>query len=676
MVSLALFAMTLVAVPLQAATTAKRESNSSGPSGLLTFRADGSFQISVFEDLHFGENAWGSWGPQQDLNSVKVIDKILEAECPDLVVLNGDLITGENGFLENSTVYIDQIVQPLVDRNLTFASTYGNHDYDFNISGEAILAREHQSANSRTTQMVLDPNAGVSNYYIPVYDCECLSEDCVPELILWFFDSRGGFFFQQKDASGDRVGQPNWVDFSVVNWFLQTNDDLVKTHGKVIPSLAFVHIPTYASYAFQQAGVDSNKEPGINEDVPLVPQAQGWCPDGRDDDSCTYGGQDVPFMQAVSATAGLLALFSGHDHGDSWCLKWDKQLPGMEVAPQNNISLCFGQHTGYGGYGNWERGSRQIVVSKSERTGSKATGSRDKSSKDKIPTGKSSEGTGSKGSGAKALESDEPKPNLALEEDYLSPVEYIRTSDTAPVLGVPQIEFHTVRTLVIFGPPDEQQADEKFLILKRHFFKHVDWFLCVFDPMLDGQINIRLLAAKRQNPSPLSPTQILKHASHLSHLSVRYAPALDRSSTTKFNITTSSPSLPIIHHELHHGTYRGYVPRRTRRRQHHLHTEVSAANYTIPINSKYKGSDRMPIDELPECYRKCIDNNCCNMMLGGPGDVRQLTFHEFCHSKWSYVGNWMFDHLADCVSPKCKSCWPECRDGSDMWMKRVCGHPG
>ena len=28
----------------------------------------------------------------------------------------------------------------------------------------------------------------------------------------------------------------------------------------------------------------------------------------------------------------------------------------------NGLFLCFGRHTGYGGYGNWTRGSRQVMV--------------------------------------------------------------------------------------------------------------------------------------------------------------------------------------------------------------------------------------------------------------------------------------------------------------------------
>lgn len=44
-------------------------------------------------------------------------------ETQQLVVLNGDLITGENSFLENSTKKIDQIVGPIVKRGMRLCST-------------------------------------------------------------------------------------------------------------------------------------------------------------------------------------------------------------------------------------------------------------------------------------------------------------------------------------------------------------------------------------------------------------------------------------------------------------------------------------------------------------------------------------------------------------------------
>ncbi|KAL4789421.1 Metallo-dependent phosphatase-like protein [Aspergillus venezuelensis] len=328
----------------------------------LRFSQDGNFQISIFEDLHFGENAWDSWGPEADRDSVKVLNTILDAESPDLVVLNGDLITGENGFLENATVYIDQIVGPLVDRGLTWASTYGNHDHQYNLSAHDLLERENGWSNSRTQSMVDGENAGVSNYYLPVYGA---GSDTSPKLLLWFFDSRGGVYFQDLDESGEEIPQPNWVDSSVVDWFKETHQALTLQYNKTIPSLAFVHIPTNASLAAQIIdGIDENQEPGINDDYPLAQQGQGWCEDGTNSDECAYGGQDIPFMKALVETESVLALFSGHDHGDTWCYKWDSQIAGTAVAG-NGMKLCFGQHSGHGGYGSWIRGSRQLLITES-----------------------------------------------------------------------------------------------------------------------------------------------------------------------------------------------------------------------------------------------------------------------------------------------------------------------
>ena len=195
----------------------------------------------------------------------------------------------------------------------------------------------------------------VTNYYLPVFSAN--SSNSIPELILWFFDSRGGFYFQETYPNGTGIAQPDWVDVSVVDWFNTTKTQLGKKYGNdEIPSLAFVHIPVNAMLAFQDTGVKPHKEPGINADVPLAQQGQG------NDNS--YYGQDVPFMAALLDTPGLMGVFSGHDHGDDWCFKWDTRLPGMTLKG-NGLNLCFGRHTGYGGYGSWTRGARQIVVNQS-----------------------------------------------------------------------------------------------------------------------------------------------------------------------------------------------------------------------------------------------------------------------------------------------------------------------
>ncbi len=55
-----------------------------------------------------------------------MIETILESESPQLVVLNGDLITGENTQRANASLYVDKIVASLVSAGVPWASTYGS----------------------------------------------------------------------------------------------------------------------------------------------------------------------------------------------------------------------------------------------------------------------------------------------------------------------------------------------------------------------------------------------------------------------------------------------------------------------------------------------------------------------------------------------------------------------
>jgi hypothetical protein len=130
-----------------------------------------------------------------------------------------------------------------------------------------------------------------------------------------------------------------------------------------------VHIPINAMAAFQKSGVDPHEEPGINDDNPL---AQQGLVNGKDENGAPttfYNGQDIPFMTALLKAPGMMALFSGHDHGNDWCFRWDRKLPNMNLTGAG-LDVCFGRHSGYGGYGNWTRGSRQILLD--ERTLGKA----------------------------------------------------------------------------------------------------------------------------------------------------------------------------------------------------------------------------------------------------------------------------------------------------------------
>jgi hypothetical protein len=238
---------------------------------------------------------------------------------------------------------VDVIVKPLVERNLPWASTYGNHDSQYNLSREALFGEESKHSLSHTKH---SPSGmpGITNYYLPLYGRSGL----VPVAILWFLDSQGGLPFQTAPYLEIL---PSWVDAEIVAWFRAENEAIQLRWGE-LPSLLFVHIPPTAFLVAQEAMLRSASDaarrfPGLNDDVPLDAQSDGK-------------GEDMAFMQALVDTPGLHSLYSGHDHGNSWCANWP-DLEGVERGVSRPF-VCFCKHTGYGGYGTWKRGARNLKL--------------------------------------------------------------------------------------------------------------------------------------------------------------------------------------------------------------------------------------------------------------------------------------------------------------------------
>lgn len=184
----------------------------------LFLAEDNTFHISAFSDLHYGENE-STFGIPADMNSAALMRQILSQEQPNFVVLNGDLITGENTFAFNSTGYVDEIVAPLVQGGYNWASTYGNHDSKYNLSREALYTQEKKYSNSYT-QHGPDGTDGVSNYVLSVFPPNATGSSQKPVALLWFFDSRGGSEYQSEPANVDNI--ENYVSNRTVSWFRST----------------------------------------------------------------------------------------------------------------------------------------------------------------------------------------------------------------------------------------------------------------------------------------------------------------------------------------------------------------------------------------------------------------------------------------------------------------------
>ncbi|KAF7715896.1 Uncharacterized protein PECH_005767 [Penicillium ucsense] len=310
----------------------------------LEFTKNGTFHISVFNDLHFAEDA------DNDVKTQDVISKLISMEKPQFIVVNGDLISGEATRSSNADQFIDQVLKPFKKADIPWASTYGNHDSDANLDPvHNIYSHEKTYKKSLTKSMITSPTAGVTNYFLPVYAHGASDE--TPALIMWFFDSRGGNYpadHGDDDPSGRRG---DWVDAEVVKWFKEKSSNLTEEYGKTVPSLAFYHIPAHAMAKYQDDYYDNRTTPGINGER-VVAQGAG---------ATDYTGQDTRFMQALLDTPGLMATFSGHDHLNDWCFKWNSGIEDQNLTG-NGLNMCYGRRTGYGGYGDVARGGRQILL--------------------------------------------------------------------------------------------------------------------------------------------------------------------------------------------------------------------------------------------------------------------------------------------------------------------------
>ena len=335
----------------------------------LHFNGDGKFKIAIFSDLHYGEDE-NSFGIEQDVQSERLMRHVLQNEQPDFVVLNGDLITGENTFASNSTKYVDKIVKPLVEADTGWASTYGNHDSKFNLSREDVLKEEMMYHDLSYTQHGPSDTDGVTNYALTIYAHPSmttrpagqapLTDIEKPVALLYFLDSRGGS--QYDSVNNDNI--PNFVTPATAGWLKQTHKSFRARFG-LLPSLLFVHIPMQAFLDLQMstANVSGSHYPGMNADE-VARQGDG----AVNETCCDYTGQDIPFMRVLLEMEGLHSIYAGHDHGDAWCGLWPEETrpsspslnQGPNFASNGRPFLCFCKHSGFGGYGKWNRGARII----------------------------------------------------------------------------------------------------------------------------------------------------------------------------------------------------------------------------------------------------------------------------------------------------------------------------
>jgi len=246
--------------------------------------------------------------------------RILSIEKPDLVVLTGDMITGNN-IVDNASTYWYQMVEPMIELDIRWAITFGNHD-DLSTgkqgSREALL--KYDMSFPLSVSLPGPPHIhGLSNYILEIYSSE-LNEI---RFLLFLFDSN-----DECIQSHDENGRSGCIHPDQVEWYRQQTYHYLNKTNCTLPALAFFHIP-------------------LQEYMELWNNHICF---GTNNDSVACQSTNCGLFAAFLERGNVRGVFVGHNHGNDYC------------GELNGIQLCYGRHSGYGGYGNWERGARIIEI--------------------------------------------------------------------------------------------------------------------------------------------------------------------------------------------------------------------------------------------------------------------------------------------------------------------------
>jgi hypothetical protein len=165
----------------------------------LQFNPDGKFKIVQFNDTQDDEHI--------DRRTVQLMEKVLDEEKPDFVVLNGDNITGGCDTPTEMKKAINNVAQPMEQRGIKWAVTFGNHDEDSTPKSglnEEDMLKIYMSYKYNMNKPSVKGITGTGNMNLLIKN----SKGTDASFNLWLLDS--GRYAPQTIAGQDFEGYPTW----------------------------------------------------------------------------------------------------------------------------------------------------------------------------------------------------------------------------------------------------------------------------------------------------------------------------------------------------------------------------------------------------------------------------------------------------------------------------------
>lgn len=343
----------------------------------LQFNADGSFKIMQIADIQDG---FILKRPTKEF-----LERVLDMEKPDLVVLTGDNIGQGWGITYGAVkMAINNFMTLFEQRKIPVAIVYGNHDDEDNVLGKEGQWKIYESYDCFVGVADSRELSGFGTYNLPIMSGTDITKQVFN---LWFFDS-------QTYNNANDLGGYGCVEKDQIEWYIETEKALTEANGAVpVPSLAFQHIivPEVFGGCFEMMyryideeelesldidNLDEEKymiseegrvyekvgdESRFNEEYAVVWQEDIYLtpPEYIDEDTFVRETCGSPFYSNGQADAmvdngNVLGLAVGHDHINCF------------VMPYRGMDIIQTPTGSFGSYGDENRGVRVIELNEKD----------------------------------------------------------------------------------------------------------------------------------------------------------------------------------------------------------------------------------------------------------------------------------------------------------------------
>ena len=299
---------------------------------MLRFNSDHKFKIMQIADTQEI--------PAVSPDTLNLINNALDREKPDLVIFTGDQIKGySKKFKKDPAIIestIDILVEPIAKRNIPFMVTYGNHDAQCGVDNRGQYKFYAKYDNFISGDLRNSDDVGTAD--IQIYS----STEDKPMFELYIIDSHG----KAKDGAGYAP-----VDKKQIEWYVSRREQLKAENGDYLPSLVFQHIPVPEFFDVIKKVPKGTKGAvpayGAHENEYFVLNDETIAEGGFMLESPASPDVNTGEFEAMSEKVDVLGIYVGHDHNNSFVVKY------------KGVDLGYTQGAGFNVYGPGEnRGVR------------------------------------------------------------------------------------------------------------------------------------------------------------------------------------------------------------------------------------------------------------------------------------------------------------------------------